>query len=161
MNKRAPFATVSHWGILSYSQDKGTLLLLILEATTPRSFLSSVEVKESLTRILLPPNLRSVITEKSKGVNITSLMPRKWKVQVVSQKHSIKARSNWRSLYSCVSWFNKVSKKVPKPASLVIFFMLGDNGAHALFNIWRLSRLLRLYNRKVQLINFHDQDPHD
>ena len=60
MNKRAPFATVSHWGILSYSQDKGTLLLLILKGTTPRSFLSTMEVNESLTRTLLPPNLRPV-----------------------------------------------------------------------------------------------------
>ena len=57
---RAPFATVSHWGILSYSQDKGTLLLLILKGTTPRSFLSTMEVKETLTRTLLPPNLRPV-----------------------------------------------------------------------------------------------------
>ena len=57
---RAPFATVSHWGILSYSQDKGTLLLLILKGTTPRSFLSTMEVNESLIRTLLPPNLRPV-----------------------------------------------------------------------------------------------------
>ena len=76
-------------------------------------------------------------------------MPGKWKVQVVSQKHSAKARSNWRSLYSCVSWFNKALKKVPKPASLMMFFMLGDNVAHALFNIWRLLWLLRLYNTKA------------
>ena len=62
---QAHFATVSHWGIFSHNQDKGILLLLILEGTTPRSFLSSVEVKESLTRILLPPNLRPMITEKS------------------------------------------------------------------------------------------------
>ena len=60
MNMRAPFTTVSHWGILSYSQDKGTLLLLILKGTTPRSFLSTMEVKETLTRTLLPPNLRPV-----------------------------------------------------------------------------------------------------
>ena len=88
-------------------------------------------------------------------------MPRKWKVHVMSRKCSAKARSNWRSLYSCVSWFNKVSKKVPKPASLMMFFMLVDNATHALFNIRRLPRLLWLCNTKVQHINFHDQTPHD
>ena len=88
-------------------------------------------------------------------------MPGKWKVYVVSQKRSAKARSNWRSLCSYVSWFNKVSKKVLKPASLMMFLMLGDNDAHAFFNIWRLPLLLRLCNTKVQLINFHDQNPHD
>ena len=32
-----------------------------------------------------------------------------------------------------------------------MFSMLGDNDAHALFNIWRLSRLLRLCNIKFSL----------
>ena len=45
---------------------------------------------------------------------------------------------------------------MPKPASLMMFLMLRDNDAHALFNIWRLLQLLRLYN-----INFHDQNPYD
>ena len=45
---------------------------------------------------------------------------------------------------------------MPKPASLMMFLMLRDNDAHALFNIWRLPQLLRLYN-----INFHDQNPYD
>ena len=38
------------------------------------------------------------------------------------------------------------------------FFLLGDKDDHALFNIWRLPRLLRLYNIKVHLINSHDQN---
>ena len=42
----------------------------------------------------------------------------------------------------------------------MMFLILGDNDAHALFNIWRLPQLLRLCNIKVQLINFHDQNPH-
>ena len=50
---------------------------------------------------------------------------------------------------------------MPKPASLMIFLMLGDKAAYALFNIWKLPRLLRLYNTKVQLINFHNQNPHN
>ena len=81
-------------------------------------------------------------------------MPGKWKVLVVSQKRFAKARSNWRSLYSCVSWFDKASKKVPKLASLMMFLMLRDNDAHSLFNIWRLPWLLRLYNIKVQAYQF-------
>ena len=36
------------------------------------------------------------------------------------------------------------------------FSMQGDNVAHALFNIWRLPRLLRLCNIKIQLSNFHN-----
>ena len=72
----------------------------------------------------------------------------KWKVHVVSQKCFAKARSNWKSLYSCVSWFNKVLKKVPKLASLTMFLMLGDNDSHVFFNTWRLPWLLRLCNTK-------------
>ena len=86
-------------------------------------------------------------------------MPGKWKVQVVSQKHSTKARNNWRSLYSYVSWFDKASKKAPKSASLMMLLMLGDNAAHAFFNIWRLPRLLNFatqkFSRSISMTKTH------
>ena len=120
----------------------------------PRSFLISLGVMESLTWILSPPNLKPVMTEKSWGVNITSPMPEKWKVYVVSQKHSNKTRTNWRSFYSWVFWFNKASKKVPKPTSLMIFLIFGDNASHMPFNIWRLPWHLRFCNTNLA----HHQD---
>ena len=42
----------------------------------------------------------------------------------------------------------------------MMFLMLGDNVAHALFNIWRLPQLLRLCNTKFQFIHFHNQNLH-
>ena len=75
-------------------------------------------------------------------------MPRKWKVQVVSQNRSNKARSNWRSLYSLASWFNKAWKKIWNLASLMMFLMSGDNISYMPFNIWRLPQLLRFYKTK-------------
>ena len=57
-------------------------------------------------------------------------MPGKWNVHMASQNRFDKARSNWRSLYSWVSWFNKALKKVWKPASLMIFLISGDNISH-------------------------------
>ena len=109
-------------------------------------------------------------------------MPRKWNVHVVSQNRSDKARSNWRSLYSWVSWCNKASKKVWKPVSLMMFLISGDNISYMPFNIWRLPRLLRFCKTKfgpssawskitcppkfstpklhVQNFFFHDQKSH-
>ena len=56
--------------------------------------------------------------------------------------------SNWRSLYSLISWSNRAQKKVWKPTSSMTFFMFGDNTSHLPFNIWRLPRLLRFCKTK-------------
>ena len=77
---RAPFTTVSHWGIFSHSQEKGILLLFILEGTTTGSFLSSAKARIDKNYFTTQPQ-----TDDNKEViRCQHYLPNIWKMEGTS-----------------------------------------------------------------------------